>query len=95
MRNNKPIEDTMIKYSLRQDIMKMNTDQLNLVILAIKDRRTQISLEIRSQFIVGDDVWFDHKRGKVEGTIIKMNPKSVQVKTDIGVWNVSPSYLNK
>jgi hypothetical protein len=56
-----------------------------------------ISMKLRFEFRVGDKVWFDAKtRGIIKGTLIKVNAKSVKVRTDVGVaWTVSPQLLQK
>lgn len=96
----KSIKETSIKYSIRQEIMGMNEEQLNCVIQAIKDRRTMIQLDERAKFSVDDRVWFDYKGVKKYGIIEKLNPKSIQVKVMKddglieGIWNVSATYLN-
>ena len=93
----KNINETSINYSIRQDILKMNNDQLNLVAQAIRDRREIINLEIKSQYVVGDLVSFKSKNdGRVKGVISKINPKSIEVEVDkYNIWKVSPSLLKK
>jgi len=47
-------------------------------------------------FAVGDRVSFKHKGKSNLGTVIKVNKKTVKVKTDeIGVWNVGGSHLTR
>ena len=95
------IKDISINYSIRQEIMSMNKEQIDCVIQAINDRRTMLQLEERAKFSVGDSVWFESKGKKYSGKITKMNPKSIQVKVMKddglidGIWNVSATYLNK
>jgi hypothetical protein len=49
-------------------------------------------------FVVGQKVWFmSRKIGgvRVEGTVIRINKKSISVHTDsMGKWNVAPSLLS-
>ena len=48
------------------------------------------------QWKVGDRVWFEGKRGRVEGTIEALLPKNIRVRQDGGFglpWRVSPSLL--
>ncbi len=50
-----------------------------------------------SQFHVGDRVsWYGKEGVKHTGVIIRLNQKTVSVKTsDEGYWNVSPQFLRK
>ena len=45
------------------------------------------------QFKIGDQVRFDSRRGPVEGTVIKINKKTIHVKDGMTTWKVSPSLL--
>lgn len=47
------------------------------------------------KFYVGQSVWFISRKGyRVDGEVIKVNTKSVKIKSeDHGVWNVSSSLL--
>lgn len=51
----------------------------------------------RKDMRVGQKVEFNtSRRGRVEGTVIKLNPKNVKVLTSTGErWNVSPGLLSE
>lgn len=73
-----------------------NADNATLDAIAdmVRARRSMISQEIKGSFSVGDAVFFNDKRGmKVTGTILKINPKTIKVSTNLGLWKVSPSLL--
>jgi phage gpG-like protein len=75
-------------------IRRMSNEQLNTVSGVC---RTQWDTNIRiaaRQFRVGQRVAWTGKRGEMLGTIIKINPKMVRVKTDsMETWNVAGSLL--
>lgn len=49
-----------------------------------------------SWFFVGQNVTFKDSSGReVQGTIQKINPKSIMVETRQGTWKVSPSLVSK
>lgn len=49
-----------------------------------------------NRFNVGDDVSFNDRKGsKMTGVVIKVNRKTVKVKTGQMIWSVSPSLLLK
>ena len=89
----KNIKDTSIDYSMRQEILKMNEDQLNLVAQAVRDRRSIINLEKKSQFVVGDRVAFSNDGTTYGGYITKINIKTIDVEVGEYTWRVSPSLL--
>ena len=48
---------------MRTEIMQMNNDELNELTSLIRTRREILSLEAKSQFVVGDKVTFKRKDG--------------------------------
>ena len=70
-------------------------DQLNQVYAAAKQAQTNIQQSAASQFVIGDAVKFDSKRGVVNGIIQKVNRKTIKVKDAKNnvLWSVSPSLL--
>jgi hypothetical protein len=76
-------------------IHKMDNDQLNDVIRAVKDRRTYLARQKAVSFMVGDRVSFAARGMQVLGTVSKVNIKTVQVKQDnsFTVWKVHASLL--
>jgi polyribonucleotide nucleotidyltransferase len=76
-------------------------DELNNIIEvlngAIKEKQRSLQAEIAKTFSVGDFVrFYSKKEGVVEGTIFKINVKTIKLETKEGdVWNVSPNLLDK
>ena len=82
---------------IKSGILRLDGDGLDCLINTINYRRKEINQKIKSQFNVGDNVWFYSKDNKVEGKITKINRKYIVVKENEGwtQWNVSPSLLKK
>jgi hypothetical protein len=76
-------------------IHKMDNDQLNAVVRAIKDRRTYLARQRAVTFAVGDRVSFAARGMQVLGTVTKVNIKTIQVKQDNAytTWKVHASLL--
>ena len=76
-------------------IHKMNNDELNAVVRAIKDRRTYLARQQAVSFAVGDRVSFAARGMQVVGTVTKINIKTVQVRqsNSATVWKVHASLL--
>ena len=73
-----------------------SSDDYNKVVNEIKVAGRNMQRSIKQAFSVGDMVQFSGKRGNTErGEIIKINPKTIVVKTDFITWKVSPSLLKK
>ncbi len=76
-------------------IHKMDNDELNAVVRAIKDRRTYLARQQAVTFAVGDRVSFAARGMQVLGTVTKINIKTVQVRQSntATVWKVHASLL--
>ena len=76
-------------------IQKMDNDELNAVIRAIKDRRTYLTRQQAATLMVGDRVSFAARGMQVLGTVTKINTKTVEVKQSntATVWKVHASLL--
>jgi len=76
-------------------IHKMDDNQLNSVIQAVKDRRTYLARQTAGTFQVGDTVSFAARGMQVVGTVTKINVKTVQVRQNNSstVWKVHASLL--
>lgn len=73
-------------------------DDVRSVISACKHRFSELQARSRIEFRIGHRVMFaDKRRGvMVEGTIVKINLKTIKVKSTTGVtWTVSPSLLER
>ena len=78
-------------------IYKMNNDELNQVVDAIRLKRRYLAKQAIREFKIGDMVQFTSKRtgGRVNATVEKVNRKYVIVSTHIGgeKWRVPASML--
>ena len=85
---------TMINTVLDQ-IQRMDNDELNRVIAAVKSQRTYIARNMTRKLLVGDVVSFDTKHRTVTGTVRKINPKTVLVKDSKSAttWKVTATLL--
>lgn len=74
-----------------EQIQRMDNDQLNTVIEAVKQQRTYNARQITRGVRVGDRVSFPLRDGRIRtGTITKVNRKTVYVD---GAWKVPASLL--
>ena len=84
---------TMMNTVLDQ-VARMDSAELNRVVDAIKLRRTFVAKESARGLFIGDAVSFEGKRGvRVQGTVSKVNSKTVVVDTAQGRWKVTASLL--
>lgn len=75
-------------------IHQMTLEEAKQVERAAEMRREYMT---RATIRIGDAVWFDAgpRRGRIQGTVEKINTKRYVIQTATGRWNVSPEYLNK
>ena len=86
---------TMINTVLDQ-IQRMDNEELNRVIAAVKSQRTYIARTMTRKLLVGDVVSFEGRGGAtVTGRVKKVNPKTVLVKDSASntVWRVTATLL--
>ena len=85
---------TMIRTVIDQ-VSRMDAEELNRVVEAVKLQRTFLAKESARGLFIGDCVSFTSKRGTtVQGTVTKVNPKTVLVDTvHDGRWKVTASML--
>lgn len=76
-------------------IHKMDMDQLNRIVEAVKTRRTYLTRQKAVSFAVGDRVSFAARGMQVLGTVTKVNIKTILVKQDNAytTWKVHASLL--
>jgi len=77
-------------------IQRMDNDELNRVVAAVKSQRTYLARTATRKLMPGDIVGFDAKtRGYITGRVVKVNPKTVLVKdSNSGIqWKVSAALL--
>ena len=86
---------TMMRTVLDQ-ITKMDNEELNRVVAAVKLQRTHNARSVTRKLLVGDIVGFDARtRGYITGRVVKVNPKTVLVKdsTSGTQWKVAATLL--
>ena len=86
---------TMINTVLDQ-IQRMDNEELNRVIAAVKSQRTYIARNMTRKLLVGDIVSFEGRGGAtVTGKVHKVNPKTVLVKDSAShtMWKVTATLL--
>ncbi len=82
------------------DIEKLSLEELNALNRRVVDRLRYLhSLKTRAQldrFEVGDRVSFQSDGRTVEGTVVRVNRKTLSVHTDHhSHWNIHPKFLTK
>jgi len=83
-------------FNLR-DMTDVELRNLNITIVdELNHRRNVKNQTVKAQFRIGDDVKFNSRnRGLVEGKIVKINSKTIVVKSGFTNWKVSPGLLSK
>jgi hypothetical protein len=76
-------------------IYSMTTDELNQVVMAVKQRRQFLNVNSIRALRIGDTVSFDNRHRVIVGTVQKVNTKNVLVKQDgtHTVWRVPANML--
>jgi hypothetical protein len=84
--------------------MKFDIDKLNRAELLELNRRIierlkylskKEAVEYSRKFSVGDVVEFNNEGTIIHGTVIRINRKTLSIKTREGQWNVPPQFLRK
>ena len=78
-------------------IMQMDTDDIEHVVNAVRNRREMLSIRAKAQFRIGDRVKFFSRRSQedVEGTVHKINRKKIVVSVGAISWTVPPTMLER
>lgn len=75
---------------------KMEGNDFKLVHESFNFYKQKYQMIIKSEFRVGDSVYFSSRTGiKYSGIISKINKKNIQVICANEIWDVSPSLLTK
>ena len=95
---NKPRKGTMQNYT--KDVIKFihgaSSEDVDLIVQAIKYRRNQLHTQKAQSFKIGDTVSFTGRYGRMEtGTVTKVKIKYVTVDTGMSRWNVPGNHLTK
>ena len=83
-----------------KDVIKFihgaSTQDINLIIDAVKLRRNQMHTQMAQSFKIGDKVSFTGRYGRTEtGTVTKVKIKYVVMDTGMSRWNVPGNHLTK
>ena len=83
-----------------KDVIKFihgaSTQDINLIIDAVKLRRNQMHTQMAQSFRIGDTVSFRGRYGRTEtGTVTKVKVKYVVVDTGMARWNVPGNHLTR
>lgn len=86
-----------LKTNLKGQLMDLNMEEVREAFALLRARQDLLAKELRKSFKVGDLVWFDSKRGRVEGKVVKLLKKNVSVHSTngLGNWRVYPGNLNR
>lgn len=85
--------DTKIK----GELMSLNMEDVKEAFAVLRARHDMLAKEIKKSFKVGDLVWFESNRGRVEGKVVRLLKKNVAVNSTngLGNWRVFPGNLNR
>ncbi len=75
----------------REELLELN----HRIVERLKYLASMEALELSKKFKVGDVVEFRGGKNMVRGVIIRINRKTMSIKTKEGQWNVHPQFLKK
>ena len=88
--------DATVVANIRNELDKINnTDDLRRITELVKNRRDWISVEVKSQLRIGDNVTVNNGRTKDKGVITKVNRTRAVVDMRNGSWTVPFSMITK
>ncbi len=81
------------------DIDKLSKEQLLALNRRIVERLNYLAaretLEVSKKFRVGDTVEFQSEESTIQGIVIRINRKTLSIRTKEGQWNIPPQFLKK
>lgn len=85
---------------IKQLVIQLNEEQLHELHHLVGDRLRLLhkakALFAMQEFQVLDRVYFDYHGERKEGTVTKLNQRTISVTLDTGEhWNVAPDFLTK
>ena len=57
---------------LKGELMSLNMEDVREAFTILRARQDVLAKELKKSFKVGDLVWFDSKRGRVEGKVVRI-----------------------
>lgn len=94
------MKQQILPKDIRKLVNRLNEDELHALHRAVGNRlrllhRSKAIFAMRD-FQVLDRVFFDYQGERKEGTVTRLNQKTITVTLDNGArWNVSPDFLKK
>jgi hypothetical protein len=82
--------------SVKGKLMSLDMEGVREAFALLRARQDLLAKELKKSFKVGDLVWFNSKRGRIEGKVTKLLVKNVSVRPTGGFsdWRVYPGHLN-
>jgi hypothetical protein len=84
---------------MKFDIDKLSKEELldlnRRVVERLKYLSARETLEVSRKFKVGDTVEFQSDESTVQGIVMRINRKTLSIKTKEGRWNVPPQFVKK
>lgn len=79
------------------DIDKLSKEELlelnKRIITRLKYLSERVTLEFSKKFRVGDVVEFRNEEAMTRGIVIRINRKTLSIKTKEGQWNIPPQFI--
>lgn len=79
------------------DIDKLSKEELlelnKKIIVRLKYLSERETLEFSKKFRVGDVVEFQNEEAMTRGIVIRINRKTLSIKTEEGQWNIPPQFI--
>lgn len=75
----------------RQELLELN----HRIVERLKYLASREALELSKKYKVGDTVEFRGGKNMLRGVVIRINRKTMSIKTNEGQWNVHPQFLKK
>jgi len=91
---------TEVLNKIMVDLDTLTLDELKILNIRIVDtfkfHVKMNAMKAAGTFNVGDKAYWDGKRGHIEGVVIKIKSKNIDVNAGaMGLWNVTASLLKK
>ena len=75
----------------KKELLELN----RRIIARLKYLSERYTLEFSKKFRIGDVVEFRSEESMIRGIVIRINRKTLSIKTEEGHWNVPPQFLRK
>lgn len=75
----------------REELLELN----HRIVERLKYLASREALELSKRYKVGDAVEFRGGKNMIRGIVMRINRKTMSIKTNEGQWNVHPQFLKK